>query len=182
MNFTQLKNPHRTSPFSPWISPALRRRCDAGQPPSEIPQILLVDDRAAFRRSVASDLTHARVHVIEATGVYDALRLANRRIIDFVVVRGDLGSQSGWSCAAKLCGAPPWRGVVMHFDELTEQDRRWAEVSSLARLVETGGRPRNLAVAVLQVFSGADRQPISRPSAGAISELKGKDHKLRMRA
>ena len=182
MNFTQLNHPHRTSSFSPWICPALRRRPNAGQPPSETPQILLVDDRTAFRRTVASDLTHERVHVIEATGVYDALRFARRRIIDFVVVRGDLGSQSGWRCAAKLCGAPPWRGVVMHFDKLTEQDRRWAGVSSLARLVETGGRPDKLTGVVSQLFSAADSHPTYRPSQRPASELNEKDQRFRMRA
>lgn len=140
--------------LSSWNSTALGRRLDAVQPSSDRAwHILLIDDRLPFRRTVASALADERVELIQAAGVYDAVRLARRRTVDLIVVRGNLEFQSGWRCAAKLCGVPPWRGVVMHFDDVTERDRNWAQVSGLTRLTETAGQPGRLVDAVQDVIN-----------------------------
>ena len=152
----------RSSSSSPWISPTLRTQSDGGASCIDTPHVLLVDDRGAFRRDVFFALTYAGIEVTEANGVYDALRLSHRRTVDWVVIRGNLRSQNGWRCAAKLCGAPPWLGVLMHFDELTGRDRKWADVSGLARLVETGGRPAKLLGPLFAVLNAASPPRPSR--------------------
>lgn len=154
MNLTQFNHPHRLSPLSPWISPSLRTRPDAATSSSgDVSNVLLVDDRIAFRGTLAARLMQHGLEVIQAIGVHDAWHLARRRTIDLVVIRGNLQRQSGWGCAAKLCGLPPWRGVVMHFDELTDQDRKWAYVSGLTALEETAGQSGNLVGTVLRVLN-----------------------------
>lgn len=156
MKLSHFSYSHRSSSFSPWLSPTLRTRSDGGDPSSgDDSRVLLVDDRMLFRQAVASGLMLDRVEVIQATGVYDALRLIHRRAIALVVIRGNLRSQSGWGCAAKLCGAPPWRGVILHFDCLTDQSRKWARASGVTGLAETCGRPEKLVATVQRVFSAA---------------------------
>lgn len=145
---------YRSDSSSPWISPTLGTNSEADRSTTlESSCVLLVDDREAFRYAVATDLQRHAVQVLAATGAYDAWHLAHHRHIDLIVLRGNLASQSGWQCAAKLCGRPPWRGVVMHFDKVSNVDRNWRLAAGLAALVETGGRPESVVQCVLRVLN-----------------------------
>lgn len=143
-----------SSTLSPWISPSLRRGAAAG-PTAALQSacVLLVDDREAFRYTVSAELQRHGAQVLSATGPYDAWHLGRHRHIDLIVIRGNLHSQSGWQCAAKLCGRPPWKGVVMHFDRVSHTDRNWRFAAGLTGLVETGGRPQSVVECILRVLN-----------------------------
>lgn len=110
---------------------------------------MLVDDQHPFRECAADELRTAGVCVVEASGVYDALRLARGREIDLLVIAGQQRHQSGWLCASKLCGQPPWKKVVLYFDYLSKHDRRWSQALELAASVETSGRVKPLVASIL---------------------------------
>lgn len=110
---------------------------------------MLVDDQYPFRECAADELRGAGVRVVEASGVYDALRLARGREIDLLVIAGQQRHQSGWLCASKLCGQPPWKKVVLYFASPSNRDRRWSQASELAGLVETRGGVKPLVTLVL---------------------------------
>lgn len=112
--------------------------------------MLLVDDQRPFRDRVASELRGAGIDVLQASGVYDALQLAWDREVDLLVIGGEQQCRSGWRCAGKLCGRPPWGGVVLFFGRVSECDRLWARVSELAALVETKGEVKRLTEPVLR--------------------------------
>ena len=112
--------------------------------------VVLVDDQHSFRERVADELCRAGVHVLQASGVYEATRLTRGRKLDLLVVAGQQRHQSGWLCAAKLCGQPPWRNVILHLDYVSHRDRLWGRVSELAALVETRGHVEPLIGSIVR--------------------------------
>lgn len=113
---------------------------------------MLVDEPHRFRERVATRLVDADVDVLQASDVYEALRLVRGSEIDLLVIGGDQRYQSGWRCAGKLCGRPPWRGVILYFDHVSDRDRLWGQVSQLSALIETKGRTEPLVRAVLRAL------------------------------
>lgn len=113
-------------------------------------RVLLVDDQRPFRDRVAIEFLRAGVDVLQASGVYDALQFARDHEVDLLVIGGEQRYQSGWPCAGKLCGRPPWGGVILYFGRVSERDRLWARVSELAALVETKGEVKRLIEPVLR--------------------------------
>ncbi|WP_164103674.1 response regulator [Candidatus Laterigemmans baculatus] len=163
----------RSDSISPWISPSLRSSPGAGSSvglavPGQVACVLLVDDREPFRYAVAAELQRQGVEVLTATGAYDAWRLARHRHVDLIVIRGDLRSQSGWQCAAKLCGRPPWRGVILHFDRLSHADRNWEFAAGLSELVESRGRSERVVEGVLRELNGSPPGSVA-PAARPLS-------------
>lgn len=146
---------YRSNSLSPWISPISRARLAGGKLASDSPCVLLVDDRVDFRQRVAAELKRRGMQVLTAAGPYDGWQLAHHRSVDMIVIRGDLQAQSGWQCVAKLCGPPPWRGVVMHFDSASDADRNWRFAAGLAGFVETHGRPQEVVEGVLRALGTA---------------------------
>ncbi|WP_203545390.1 hypothetical protein [Candidatus Laterigemmans baculatus] len=114
--------------------------------------MMLVDDSHPFREQVATKLFSADVVALQASDVYEALRLARGSEIDLLVIGGDQRYQSGWRCAGKLCGRSPSCGVILYFDHVSDRDRLWGRVSHLSALVETKGRPKPLVAAVLRAL------------------------------
>ncbi len=142
-----------------WITPTSASRAPADEPQRAPPRygqasVLLVDEPHPFRTRTAAKLATANLDVIQASDVYEALRLARGREIDLLVIGGDQQYQSGWRCAAKLCGHPPWRGAILYFAHTSDRDRLWGRVSQVAALVETGGDPETL---VREVLRGLDQ-------------------------
>ena len=128
-------------------------------------QVMLVDDQHAFRERVADALGGAGVRVLQASGVYDATRLARGRELDLLVVAGQQRQQSGWLCAGKLCGQPPWTDVILHFGCVSRRDRLWAGVSEIAALVETRGHVEPLVGAILRQLRRRSPADIGRAVA-----------------
>lgn len=135
---------------SPWIIPTIGGSPGANAKLAGPTKLLLIEDRVDFRRAIATSVACESIHVLEAVGVYDAWRVAQGQSIDRIAIRGDLRAGSGWHCAAKLCGHPPWRGVLLYFDELTGRDHAWARAAGIPRPVETGGEPDKLIASVLR--------------------------------
>lgn len=125
--------------------------------------MLLVDDQRPIRNRVAAELSRAGIDVLQASGVSDALRLAWDHEVDLLVIGGEQQYQSGWPCAGKLCGRPPWGGAILYFGRVSERDRLWARVSELAALVETKGEAKRLTEPVLRNLA------TSSPAAGSAA-------------
>lgn len=135
---------------SPWLVPTVGASPGVSTALARRSKLLLIEDRTDFRQTVARSLACEGMRVLEAVGVYDAWRLAQGESIDLIVVRGDLRAGSGWQCAAKLCGHPPWHGVLLYFEKLTGRDRTWARAAGVSRPLETCGEPDKLTAGVLR--------------------------------
>ena len=113
-------------------------------------RVMLVDEPRLYREQTAASLADAGVGVLQASDVYEALRLGRGSEIDLLVIGGDQRDQSGWRCAGKLCGRSPWPGVILYFAHASDRDRLWGRVSQVEALVETKGQTEPLVRAVLQ--------------------------------
>ena len=141
-----------SNPF--WITPTLATRTTADErpltpPPSDQRRVLLVDEPHSFRGKLAAELVAAGFEVLQASDVYEAVHLARRNEIELLVIGGDQRYQSGWRCAGKLCGRPPWYGVILYLTSVSHRDRLWGQASKLSDLVETKGQAKPLVHAVL---------------------------------
>ena len=156
------EEPHR-HPSQTWIRPSLSvlAKADSGFPLSSAgdhARVLLVDEPNRLPDQAAAELAGAGLHVVQATGVSGALAMARRFAINLLVIGGDRRYENIWRCAGKLCGPPPWHGVVLYLSDVTAGDRLWGTASQVTDLVETRGQPEPLVRAVLRCFgwSAAD--------------------------
>jgi|GEM_PF-5233750 len=137
-----------------WIKPTSAAQTTATTDPLVPPRsghVLLVDEPGPFRERAAAELAEANLNVLQASDVYEALHLARRSEIELLAIGGDQRYQSGWRCAGKLCGRPPWRGVILYFAQVSDRDRLWTRVSQLTALVETNGQSEPLVSEILRL-------------------------------
>ena len=128
-------------------------------------RVLLVDEPHPLREQVAAQLFEAGILVIRAAGVHEAHRLVRRFPIDLLIIGGDQRYENIWRSAGKLCGPPPWHGVVLYLGHVSARDRLWGKASELAALVETKGLPELVVRATLRGLGESTRQACSIPQS-----------------
>jgi NtrC-family two-component system response regulator AlgB len=76
-------------------------------------RILIVDDEPNIRKLVTLSLSADRHHVIAASGVQEAMKLAERRPLDIAFVDLRLGTETGLDLIPRLLEQSPLLGIVV---------------------------------------------------------------------